>query len=302
MTDQVIQQVLSLILMMAVGWGLRKKGILTNSVNRSLSEILINVSMPCLIIKSFNVNFSSSLMVNAWTILVYSFIIHALMIGFCQVWYCKIHIIKKPVFHFATVFSNCAFIGFPLTHGLFGEIGVFYTSMFLIPFNLLVFSYGVMLFTKETGVKKILLDLVRNIPLIATFAGILIFVFNIEIPSFCLAPLTHVGNMTTPMSMFVIGSMLADAKVQDVFTGLDIYYLSLIKLIVAPLMCYLLIRHLITDQTILKILIILVAMPTATLVGIFAEKYDGNRQAASLCAFITTALSMITIPLITVII
>ena len=298
-TDQVIQQVLSLILMMAIGWGLRKKGILTNSVNRSLCDILINVSMPCLIIKSFNVNFSSSLMANAWTILLYSLIIHALMIGLCQVWYCKVHTIKKPVFHFATVFSNCAFIGFPLTHGLFGEIGVFYTSMFLIPFNLLVFTYGVTLFTGKANVKSLLRDLVLNIPLIATFAGILIFVFNIDIPSFCLGPLTSVGNMTTPISMFVIGAMLADAKIQDLFTGLDIYYLSLIKLIVAPLLCYLLIRRFITDQTLLKILVILVAMPTATLVGIFAEKYDGNRKAASLCAFITTILSMITIPVIT---
>lgn len=298
-TDEVIQQVLALMLMMAVGWGLKKKGILTNLVNRSLSDILINVTMPCLIIKSFNVSFSSSLMVNAWNILMYSFIIHALMIGFCQVWYCKVHIIKKSIFHFATVFSNCAFIGYPLTHGLFGEIGVFYTSMFLIPFNLLVFTYGVMLFTGKAGVKSLVRDLVLNIPLISTFAGILIFVLNIKIPAFCLGPLTSVGNMTTPISMFVIGSMLADAKVQDVFAGLDIYYLSLIKLIVAPLLCYLLISRFIADQTLLKILVILVAMPTATLVGIFAEKYDGNRHAASLCVFITTALSMITIPVIT---
>lgn len=254
--------------------------------------------MPCLIIKSFNVSFSSSLMINAWTILACSFIIHTLMIGFCHVWYYKVHILKKPIFHFATVFSNCAFIGYPLTHGLFGEIGVFYTSMFLIPFNLFVFTYGVMLFTGKAGIKSLLRDLSLNIPLIATFAGILIFSLNIEIPSFCLGPLTSVGNMTTPMSMFVIGSMLADAKIRDVFTGLDIYYLSLIKLIVAPLLCYVLIRCFIDDPTLLKILVLLVAMPTASLVGIFAEKYDGNRQAASLCAFITTVLSMITIPFI----
>ncbi len=296
-TDKVIEQVLTMMLIMAVGFVLRKRHVWSNEVNRRMTDILINVTMPFLILYSFNLKFSTQMMASAGTILVFSLIIHALLILCCQLWYCRFKSPVKQILHFSTVFSNCGFIGYPLAQALFGSVGVFYTSIFLIPYNFLVFSYGIVLFTGKVSLRGIAKNLF-NLPLLATMLGIAIFVFSIRLPLFVQQTLSSVGNMTTPLSMFIIGSMLADVHPKEVFSGADVYYLSFIKLIVAPLSCYAALCKFVDDPVVLHLLVLMVAMPTATLVGIFAEKYDSNRNTASRCAFITTALSMITIPAI----
>lgn len=232
---------------------------------------------------------------NALLILFYSFIIHIILILLSKLFYCRFESSKKNIYSFSTVFSNCGFVGFPLAQGLFGNIGVFYTSIFTILFNIFMFTYGVTLFTNKKDFKSIGKNLV-NIPLICTLLGIIIFLFSIKLPLPLLKTLESIGNMTTSISMFIIGAMLADIDLKDIFKGVDVYYLSLIKLIIAPILSFALLQLLDADKTLAHIYILLVAMPTASLVGVFAEKYNGNKKAASKCAFLTTVLSVITIP------
>lgn len=205
---------------------------------------------------------------------------------------------KKVVFTFSTIFSNCGFVGFPLVQGLFGNIGVFYTSIFTIPFNLLMFTYGTSLFSGNNDVKNIGKQL-KNPPLLCTLAGIILFLLSIKLPFPILKTLESIGNMTTSLSMFIIGSMLADiTNLKDLFKDLEIYYLSLVKLIIVPILCFVLLHILSTDKMLSEICLVLVSMPTASLIGVFAENYNGNKKAASQCVFSTTILSIITMPCI----
>lgn len=290
-------QVATLILMLAIGGVLRKKAVLTTPVVKGLTDILMDVTLPCLILYSFNFKFSEQLLAGAQRIFIYSCMVHGALIVLSPVWYYKFKPPVKNIFYFSTVFSNCGFLGYPLVQALFGSMGVFYTSIFLIPFNLLIFTYGVMLFTGEMRVKTMARDLI-SLPLIATVLGILVFAFSLQMPAVLLNTLGSVGNMTTPLSMFIIGAMLADVRIKDVFKGADIYYLSFLKLIAIPLACYGILHFFIADKTILQIIVIMTAMPTASLVGVFAEKYDSGRLTASRCTFITTMLSVLTIPVI----
>jgi len=290
-----INQVTILTLMMLAGIVLRKKNILTNEVNKGLSDILMTITMPFMIIHSFNLEFSIDMLKNAGLILVYSLIIHIILIGLSKLLYYNFEPSKKTILSFSTVFSNCGFVGFPLAQGLFGSIGVFYTAIFSIPFNIIMFTYGVTLFTHKKDFKSIRKNLV-NLPLICTILGIILFLFSIKLPLPILKTLESIGNMTTSISMFIIGSMLADIEVKDVFKGFAVYYLSLIKLIIVPLLSFAILKLLNADKDLAYICVILVAMPTASLVGVFAEKYNGNKEAASQCAFLTTVLSIITIP------
>nr|WP_281064353.1 AEC family transporter [Clostridium muellerianum] len=158
-----------------------------------------------------------------------------------------------------------------------------------------MWSYGVILFTGKSDLKSIKKSLV-NLPLICTFLGIIIFLFSIKLPLPLLNTLSSIGNMTTPISMFIIGAMLADVKLKDVFNGFSIYYVNSIKLIAVPFLTYAVLRFLNADKTLLYICVILMAMPTASLIGVLAEKYNGDKIAASKCAFLTTVFSIITIP------
>ncbi|OOM07474.1 AEC family transporter [Clostridium saccharobutylicum] len=297
MNITVVDQIIILTLMMMIGAVLRKLKITTDEVNKGFSSILMNLTLPCMIIYSFNFEFSMNMLKNAIMILFYSIVIHIILIVLSKVAYLKFENTKKSAFKFATIFSNCGFVGYPIVQGLFGNIGVFYTSMFTIPFNIFMWSYGVMLFTGESDFKTIKKNLI-NPPLICTFLGVIIFLFSIKLPQPILSTLGSVGNMTTPISMFIVGSMLADVELKDVFKGFDIYYLNFVKLIVAPIIVFILLRLLKVDETLLCICVIMVAMPSASLIGVFSEKYNGDKLTASKCAFLTTILSIITIPVI----
>lgn len=247
--------------MMFVGVVLRKTKIVTDEVNKGLSSILINLTLPCMIIYSFNFNFSMNMLKKAIIIFFYSIGIHIFLIILSKLAYFKIDASKKSVFKFATIFSNCGFVGFPIAQGMFGSIGVFYTAIFTIPFNIFMFSYGIMLFTGESNLKSIKKSLL-NLPLICTCLGVIIFLLSIKLPMPVLKTLGSIGNMTTPISMFIVGSMLADVKLKDVFKGLDIYYLNFIKLIAAPILIYFILKLLGADKTLLYICVIMTAMPT----------------------------------------
>lgn len=295
MNIDVINQVIMLTLMMMAGVILRKIKIITDEVNKGLSNILLNVTLPSMILYSFNFNFSMDMLKSAAMVFLYSTLIHIVLIILSKIFYYKFEVSKKNVYTFATVFSNCGFVGYPVIQGIFGNAGVFYTSIFTIPFNIFVYSYGIMLFTGERDLKSIKKNLI-NMPLTSIFIGTIIFLFSIKLPTPVIKTLGSIGNMTTPMSMFIIGAMLADVKLKDVFKDFSLYYVNFIKLIAAPLIIYFALRLLGADKTLLYICVILVSMPTASLIGVLAERYNVNKAIASKCAFLTTILSLITIP------
>lgn len=281
--------------MMMVGVILRKIKIITDEVNRGLSNILMNVALPCMILYSFNFKFSANMFKGAVMVFLYSALIHIALIILSKILYYKFKDSEKNVYTFATVFSNCGFVGYPVIQGIYGSVGVFYTSIFTIPFNLFMYSYGVMLFTGEKSFKNMKKNL-KNMPLISILLGTIIFLFSIRLPEPVINTLGSIGNMTTPLSMFIIGAMLADVSVKDVFKDLTIYYVNFIKLIAAPILIYFVLKFLDADKTLLYICVILVSMPTASLIGVLAERYNVNKAIASKCAFLTTIMSLFTIP------
>lgn len=293
-------QVIVLTIMMMVGVFLRKKQIITDVVIGKLTFILINVTLPAMIIASFNFEFSMDLLKNASMMFLYSCIIHSALIALSTLSYLRCTDSKKCVLAFSTVFSNCGFVGFPIIQGLFGNIGVFYTSIFCIPFNIFMWSYGVTIFTGEKDVRNMIRKVV-NIPFLCTGIGICLFLFSVKLPVPILAAAEKLGGMTTPISMFIIGAMLADVRPRDVFKGIEIYYMSFLKLIVAPLLCYAILRLLQADPMLICICVVLIAMPTASLVGVFAEMFNADRVLSSRCAFLTTVLSMVSVPLVSMI-
>lgn len=284
-----------LTLMMLVGIALRKTKIISDEVNKGLTGILMNAAMPSTILYSFNAKFSAGILKNAIMIFSYSIIIHIFLIILSKAAYFKMEDSKKKIFKFATIFSNCGFVGYPVIQGIYGSIGVFYTSIFTIPFNILMFSYGVLIFTEKSDFKSIRKKL-TNIPTISIFVGVIMFLFSIKFPYPILNTLQGIGNMTTPISMLIVGAMLADVKLKEVFKGFNVYYFNFIKLIAAPILVCIVLMLFNANKVVLNICVILVAMPTASLLGVFAEKYDGDKVTASKSVFLTTVLSMFTIP------
>ncbi|WP_291636261.1 AEC family transporter [Clostridium sp.] len=295
--SQLLNQVIVLFIIMSVGFYAKKKRYLNNAVDTGMSELLINITLPFMIVTSFNIQYQAEMISNAQKILMYSFIIHIGLIFISKMLFFKLPKNKQQVFRFITIFSNVGFMGYPVLESIYGSIGVFYAAIFNIPFNLLVWTVGVMLYTGEKDFKS-MRKAMANPALIAVFIGIILFAFSIRLPLTIETSLKLVGSTTTPLSMLVVGSMLAEMKIKDIFSDISIYYATLVRLLVVPMIVYVVLKLIKADELLLNICVILQAMPAAVSAAIIAEKYGGDNLLASKCIFITTIISGITIPIV----
>ncbi|NEZ45962.1 AEC family transporter [Clostridium niameyense] len=297
MENNIINQVLILFIIMLVGVVCRKKEILNNSINKKLSEFLVKVTLPCLIVSSFNYKFTNDMIDKCKMILFYSIMIHIIIIPLSNLIFRRFNDKSNKVLRFASVFSNSAFMGYPVLQALYGNLGVFYGSIFGIPYNIIMLSVGIEIYTGKRS-KESFKNILKQPGIIATLVGILIITFSIRIPMPLSKALNSIGSMTTPLSMIVLGVMLSDINVKSMFSTLEPYYASLVRLMIMPFVTYLLLYLLKADQFLLEICVILEAMPTAVLCSVLAEEYDADSVLAAKCVFMTTLLSIITIPII----
>lgn len=295
--SNVLNQVIVLFLIMVVGYIARKRNIINTPTNKGLSELLLRITLPAMIIVSFNYTYSKEMLVKAGILFGISLVIHVSLVFISKLLYYKFPENVNGVLRFITVFSNCGFMGYPVVSSVYGKVGIFYTAIFNIPFNILMYTLGVMLFTQKKGFKSLGKEILSP-TLISIFIGLLIFVLSIKLPYPIFRTLDLIGSTTTPISMIVVGSMIAEIDIKNVFVGIEIYYGALIRLIVTPLLVLIILRLCGARGMNLGIPVLITAMPAAANTAIMAEKYNADSMLASRFVFITTIFSTLTIPLI----
>ena len=220
-----VNQVLILSLMMVIGIYARKKGFIDDKVENGLSAILINITLPLMIINSFCLEFDKTIIGNAIKIFLYSFVIHVVLLIVSKYLYSRMDERKKPLLIFVTAFSNCAFMGYPVLSSIFGEIGVFYASIFTMVFTALVWTLGVALFTGKISIKEASKSIMSNPSIWAVIIGIIIFIGQIKLPYALSQTIKSVGGMTTPISMIIIGSIHYGSNIKNILGDFSLYYL-----------------------------------------------------------------------------
>ncbi|WP_024613482.1 AEC family transporter [Clostridium sp. Ade.TY] len=301
MNITIINQVIILFLIIIVGIYASKKKIITDEGNKTLSNFLLNIALPFLILSSFDYNISKEVIHNACLIFIYSAVIHIFLILVSKLFCLKYDKDKSIVSRCALIYSNAGFMGYPLMAGLYGNTGVFYTAIYGIPYNILLFTYGVMLFNKTNfktnktaSIKKILL----NPGIIAIILGSILLVTNYKLPYPISQAISLVGNMTTPLAMLIVGSMLSKLNIKEIFKEPIVYYISFIKLIIIPILIFILATLIKADYLLKNICILLEATPSAVVCSAFATQYNIEKDLAAKLVFITTLFSIITIPII----
>ncbi len=299
-TRQVAVQVVTLFLVLLVGVYANRKNIITGEMTKKLSDLLINVTMPLLIITSFNQDFDREKLYNAGLVFVGSFGVHLLSVLIAQLAFIRSPDRAKGVLKFSAVFSNCGFMGYPVLESIYGEIGIFYGSIFVIPFYMFSLTYGIMVFTGVSGrdtlknLKKVLL----HPGLVSVAVGMILFLFSIKLPGPICKAASMAGSVTSPLAMIIVGSVLARQDFREMLKGFPVYILGFIRLIAIPLIVWGILHLIPLHADIKAVLVILSAMPVAANAVIFAEQYGGDSGLASRCVGITTLFSIITIPLV----
>ncbi|PRR77037.1 putative transporter YfdV [Clostridium liquoris] len=298
MNSDIINQVVVLCLIMLFGLYARKKEYIKEYTVKNLTDILVNITLPCLILSSFNMEFSTELWTRVKLIFIYSLIIHIFLAIISKLFFIKYDENKKKILRFVTIFSNFGFMGYPIAESIYGKIGVFYASIFGIPFNIILLTYGVFLFSEEAKDNLKIRNIVMQPGILFVVIGTVIFLFSIKLPIPINKTINMVGSMTTPLSMMIVGASFAGTSLMSMLKDFKLYYISFIRLLIVPFITYLLLRFIKADDYLLKLCVILEAMPAAAMTTVFAEMYNSDRIFSAKCVFVTTVLSIFTIPLV----
>jgi len=287
-----------------VGFVAGKSGAVSKNATGYLSDILMKVALPATIFLSISGTFNQGILVDSFQIAILTLVIHssciAISLGYTKLM--KIPEKDRGVWVFASTFSNNGFMGFPIAYAILGKEGLFLASISNTVFNVLIFSVGIKLITmghessKGINIKKLFL----NNNNIAIFLGLIFLVTQTSLPQPIQNSLSYMGNVTTPMSMFLVGLSISSNKVSELFNDYKIYFLCSVRLLIAPILAIALMSFIPFGSMSLvpKVMAIVLAMPAPSATAILAEQYNGNKELAAKVVFLTSILSIITIPII----
>lgn len=300
MINVVFSSVFSLFLIMLIGVYGVKIGVITPELTEGLINFLLNITLPFMVISSFTYSFDISIKRNVGKGFYYSIIAYLLLIIVSYILLIPVKGDKKTIIHFANVFTNTGYIGFPVLNTIYGPEGVVYGSIFNMFFVLLVWTYGLMLFKghiEKHDLRREIISTMLNPSIIAVLVGIAIIMLDIKIPQLLFNSVNLVGSISGPLSMIITGAILSRSSFANSFKDWKLYYGLIIKMAVLPLILYLL-SHLVERTIVVNSVIIIASMPAAIMTSIFAESYNKEKDFATIIVLMSTLLSVISIPLL----
>ncbi|HYE81206.1 MAG TPA: AEC family transporter [Clostridia bacterium] len=291
-----ISQILILFIIMFMGVAAKKSRILDKSVQDSISILLMDVALPALVLSSTNFERTAEVLPNMLSILMITVVSYILTILLCMLIVRVLHYEKKiaNVFISLIVFANVGFMGYPVARAFFAEIGVFYTAVANLVFGVFLWTYGILLFNRQ---EKVELKKLLNLGSISSFIAILMFIFELRLPYPLFSALELTGKMTAPLSMLLIGAIIAEIDIAKLVSNKKAYLVSAIKLVLIPLTTAYILKLMGINSIVISICTLMAAMPSGATNAIFALQFDSEPLFASIGVFITTLLSIITLPL-----
>jgi len=227
-----LTQVGVLFIMIALGFALYKTKIIGTAGIEQMTGVLLWGVTPCLLVKVFSQSYSESMAVSLLWSLVFALVFMLCALGINLFLWKKQPLKDRGVLRFASVFSNCGFMGIPLAAAVYGHEGAAFASIFLIAFNLTQWTAG---FAVMSGGRPKLKKLMLNPGVIGLFVSLPIFIFKIKLPNIIMSPVSAVADMNTPLAMIVIGGFLARTNIGNAMRDWRIYALAALRLVVFPL-------------------------------------------------------------------
>lgn len=295
--------------LLITGYLCKKIHLIDDGMNKSINNFIIYVAYPCLILERIgSLKMADGIFENFMiTLGIYGFLF--VVYGFYAFSYFKVRKFPKAdrsVGEFSMISSNNGFMGFPIAFTFFGEVGLLYMIACNLTLNLMFFSYGIHLMTRDkegykNSFKDILISLGKlllNPNIWAAVLGFIISGNDFEIPETMSKYLALVGGIATPMAMIYIGSTLVASNIFKILTSKIIIEIVVNKLFIIPALTMLVVFFIPMDPLIKTICVLSSAMPCAATVPIFAELYNKNNSMASEALFLSTIISLGSIPII----
>lgn len=296
----ILEKMALLVIMLALGYLCVKLKLVGPEFNKGLNKLVINILLVGLILGSVinkDLGMSRSDMLFCLGMMTIMQVL-CLVIGVLARRLPGLKNGDGGVYALLIAFSNLGFIGVPVIASVYGDSAVFLVSLGNIPFNILLYTVGILLLQDDGSRQKIDIKRMINVPIIATFAATVIFLFNIPMPTLIEDAANMLSDACVPLSMMCVGLSLGNVSLKKTIMNPRIYIVNFLRLIVCPLLVWLIMRVFVSDPVMLGSIVIVAACPPAVVCTIVAMENgrDGVESSELIC--LGTLLSMVTIPLL----
>ncbi len=294
-----------LIALAVPGFILKKLKMLPDNAVNVLVTLLLYIAQPFLTFSSFmKKTYESALLTNMLLTALLALVTQLLVL---LIAWLTLKPVKddysRRVAALCSYMGNCAFMGIPVLQAFFpgNSEPIMYCAVYSSVFNLLGWTVSVFLLTKDksyVSVKKAVI----NPPTIALILALPLFFFSVKLPAQIITSVDFLGNMTSPLSMLILGIRIGGLKFKELFSSAAVYAAAFFRLILSPLLALglmLLLRLCFPlSSTLIKTIFVISAMPTATMIVVFCEKFTGDSSLAVKTMLLSTIFSVITIPIL----
>ena len=237
------KQVAVLFLLIFAGFACVKTGTVKIEAKKAFSDLLLYLIVPAMVINSYLTEFDPKVLQNLLQSFVLSTVL--LLLGLVITFLLTLRIGKEkntPILRFACIFSNAAYMGFPLIQALFGADGLLYASAYVTVFNILLWTVCYAMVSGKVRPGEVLHSILTTPVIWSVLLGLTLYLCRVNVPELIRQPLQLVGNMNTPLSMIITGMLIAGSKPEKLLGNREIYRIILIRMLFIPLVSFLLFR------------------------------------------------------------
>ena len=281
---------------MILGYIFRKAGMISDEGKSLLTDLVLYVTLPASIIKSFQIEFNHQILVSCIVVIVVAAGIQvgAWLLG--MILYQGFPDERKKVLQYATICSNAGILGNPIAEGIFGSMGLLYASIYTIPQRTFMWSIGLTYFTQAPDMKTLIKKVSTHPCIVSVVIGMLIMVFQVPVQGFLSLTIKNIAGGNTFLAMSLVGTILAEVPFRSLPEKDTVYY-SFIRLFFIPFLVYLACHFAQVDSLVTGVSVVLSGMPSASVTAVLAAKYGKDEVFATKCVVLSTLLSMVTVPL-----
>ena len=287
----------AIFLLLISGFIMRKRNILPEGGKSLLTNLLVDFVLPCSIIHSFQVEFTREVFEKCIAVLAIAAVIQLLAWIFPKAAYGRIPSERRCVLEYGTICSNAGMMGTAIAENVFGTMGMMYSSIYLIPQRIAMWTIGLACFEQAVSRKNMVKKVLLHPCIIAVELGLLVMIGGISLPNFLTDTLGMTGGCTTPLSMIFLGMVLAEVKsIRDMFDRQILFY-TVVRLVIFPGIVLAGCRLISADLVVTGVSVLLSAMPAGSTTAVLASKYHKDIDFSTKCVVITTVCSLVTIPI-----
>lgn len=295
------QQIVVLDLLILAGAVSVKFGAIRPISKNHFSDLLLYVVVPAMIIHSYMTDFDPAVLPGLLQAFGLGFLLMGagVLVSFLLLRRKKHAPRDKdlPIIRFACIFTNSAYMGFPLIQALYGSEGLLYASAFVTVFNILLWTLGYAMVGERLKPAAMLREVFLSPMFLSMVLGLLLYFFRVKVPYIIAQPLALTGAMNTPLAMLITGIIMAECSFRDLLTDRRQLKVVLIRMFVIPVFCFLLLKILGVSGKAAEVVFLLMACPSAAVTSVFAVKFHHDEALAAGSVVLTTLLSIITMPL-----